>query len=86
MKILNISPALHAGADRFPCVATFDAEIAGTLRLYGLRLLKSPSGRLLTYAPKTSGKRCATFAPDLADQITAAAIAALGGRAAHAAD
>jgi len=82
MKILSIAPAASSGSGRFPCVAVFDAEIGGTLRLYNLRLLRSPDGRHLTYAPSAGGKRCATFAPELAEEITAAATAALGGRAA----
>jgi hypothetical protein len=83
MRILNIAPAAPSGSGRFPCVAVFDAEIGGNVRLYNLRLLRSPDGRHLTYAPSAHGKRCATFAPELAEQLSAAATAALGGRAAN---
>lgn len=83
MRILSITPCSTSSGDRFPCVAKFDVEIGGTLRLYNLRLLRSPDGRYLTYAPSAHGKRCATFMPDLAQEISAAAIAALGGRTAH---
>lgn len=83
MRILSISPCSTSSSDRFPCVAKFDVEIGGTLRLYNLRLLRSPDGRYLTYAPAAHGKRCATFMPDLANELTAAATAALGGRAAY---
>jgi hypothetical protein len=83
MKILSIAPAWSPGTGRYPCVAHFDAEIGGNIRLYNLRLLRSPDGRHLTYAPSAGGKRCATFAPELADALTAAATAALKGRDAN---
>lgn len=78
MKILSITPADRPGGGRFPCVALFDVEIGGTIRLYNLRLLRGADGRFLTYAPNAHGRRCATFAADLAADLTAAATAALG--------
>lgn len=83
MRILSIAPGSPSRGDRFPCIARFDVEIGGSLRIYNLRLLRSPDGRHLVYAPSAQGKRCATFLPDLAQQISAAAIAALGGRTAN---
>lgn len=84
MRILSIVPASDPGDRRFPCVAKFDAEITAEIRMYGLRLLRSPTGKHLSYSPSSGGKRCATFSPNLAEAITAAAIAALhGGRAAN---
>lgn len=83
MRILSIVPASDPGDGRFPCVAKFDAEISADIRMYGLRLLKSPTGKYLSYSPSSGGKRCATFSPDFAETITAAATAAFnGGRAA----
>lgn len=83
MRILSITPRTDPGGGRFHTLAMFDVEIEGAIRLYNLRLLRAPDGRHLIYAPNAHGKRCATFLPELAHQITAAAIAALGGRTAH---
>lgn len=84
MRILSIVPASDPGDGRFPCVAKFDAEITADIRMYGLRLLKSPDGKYLSYSPSGGGKRCATFSPGFAEAITAAATAAFnGGRAAN---
>lgn len=84
MRILSIVPTVDPGDGRFPCVAKFDAEITADIRMYGMRLLKSPDRRYLTYAPSAGAKRCATFSPGFAEAITAAATAAFhGGRAAN---
>ena len=79
MNILSIWPA--AGEKE---LAYFDVEIGPHLRLYGLVLRRTPNGRLRTFAPKVSGKHAASFHPELAEQITAAATAALEGRVANA--
>lgn len=78
MNILSIRPAVGAKE-----LAYFDVEIGPHLRLYGLVLRTSADGRPRTFAPKISGKHAASFHPELADQITAAAVAALEGRAAY---
>jgi hypothetical protein len=84
VRILSIVPCpTYADTERFPCVARFDVEVEGRLRLYNLRLLRAPDGTHLTYAPSAAGKRCATFTPDFAKELTAAAMAALGGRTAN---
>ncbi|MET3523737.1 hypothetical protein [Mesorhizobium abyssinicae] len=73
MKILSIRPLLQgSGAE-----ARFDVEINEHLRLFGL-LLKRTTNGLRTHAPNSCGKHTATFHPVLAEQITAAAVAALG--------
>ncbi|KQT48756.1 hypothetical protein ASG43_07835 [Aureimonas sp. Leaf454] len=75
MKIIAIRPA-YAGAGK-PLLAHFDVELHGSLRLYGLALRKTPDGRLRIIAPNANGKHAATFAPELADEITKAARVAL---------
>lgn len=78
MKILSVRPA--AG----PIVlAHFDLEVSEQLRIYNLALRRTPDGRLRTIAPNAAGKHAATFHPDLAEKISRAAAAALGGLAAH---
>lgn len=58
-------------------IARFDLQLSDDVRLYGLRLMQTPEGRHLTYAPSSGGRRFATFAPAIVDDITAAAIFAL---------
>ncbi|MCK5932082.1 MAG: hypothetical protein KAG89_07900 [Fulvimarina manganoxydans] len=82
MKILAVRPAPRSASGRV--LAFFDVEIGEHLRLYNLALRRTPDGRLRTVAPRTDGKHCATFHPDLANDISAAANVALGGRAANA--
>ncbi|ASP89709.1 hypothetical protein CDO26_37205 (plasmid) [Sinorhizobium meliloti] len=65
-------------------MAYFDIEIGPHLRLFNMVLKIGPDGRPRSYAPKARGKRAASFHPDLAQQITDAAEAALKERAAHA--
>jgi hypothetical protein len=79
MKVISIRPT--AGAKT---LAYFDVEMGEHLRLYNLQLRQTPVG-LRTVAPNACGKHAATFHPTLAEQITAAAAAALnGGHAANA--
>lgn len=58
-------------------VAVYDVEITPYLRLFNILLRKSPDGRLRSFAPKAFGKHSASFHPELAEQMTQAAIAAL---------
>lgn len=74
MRILSIRPTA-GGRD----VASFDVELSPHLRMFNLTLRHGQHGDLRTYAPKAAGKHAASFHPDLADQITRAAVAALGG-------
>lgn len=82
MKILNITPATSNGDGLFRCVAVYDAEI-GAIRINDLRLLRAPDGKLRTYSQNRGRRRCVTFAPELAEQLSVAASAALEGRAAN---
>jgi hypothetical protein len=84
MKILDIRPAPAGAATR--ALARFDAEVGGHLRLYNLSLRIAGDGRHWIVAPNACGKHAASFHPDLASAITAAAVAALesaGGRKPH---
>ncbi|APO75108.1 hypothetical protein AM571_CH02299 [Rhizobium etli 8C-3] len=77
MEIHNLRPA--AGRNER---AIFDVQIGPHLRLYSLTLKEGPDGRLRTFAPKAFGKHAASFHPELAQQITNAAVAAMNGGAA----
>lgn len=76
MKILSIRRLQAPGAE-----ARFDVEINEHLRLFGLLLKRARNGALRTYAPNNCGKHVASFHPDLASKITAAAVAALEAEA-----
>jgi hypothetical protein len=55
-------------------VASFDAQITDDILICGMRLLRAPDGRFLSYAPTAlGGRRSVTLAPPLADAITKAA-------------
>lgn len=74
MIIQNLTPAAHPGGGTMTLVATFDLQITGDIRICGMRLLRAPDGRMLTYAPTAlGGRRSVTFAPSTAAEITAAA-------------
>ena len=81
MKVLSLKPAANSGGGSVKVVATFDLELSDSVRLYGLRLMRGPDGRYLTYAPNgNGGRRLATFSPALASEITTAAINELEGQ------
>jgi hypothetical protein len=75
VKILQIR-ALRSGKD----IATFDVAITEHLRLFNLTLRRNEQGALRSHSPKACGKHVASFHPELSEKITAAAVAALGGR------
>jgi hypothetical protein len=78
MKILTFEPAASRGGGT-ETLAVFDLELTDEVRIYGLRLVEH-RGRRLTYAPNgNGGRRLATFAPALAERITAIAIHQLEG-------
>jgi hypothetical protein len=63
-------------------VAYFDLELSSEVKIYGLKLMETPDGRRLSYAPNgNGGRRLATFAPALAAAITEAAAVKLRGQA-----
>ncbi|TWF49637.1 hypothetical protein [Neorhizobium alkalisoli] len=74
MKIENLQPAAHPGGGTMALVATFDLQITGDVRICGMRLLRAPDGRMLTYAPTAvGGRRSVTFSPATTAAITEAA-------------
>jgi hypothetical protein len=77
LKILSIAPSFYGGSGSVREIARFDLQLSDDVKLYGLRLMETPEGRHLTYAPSSGGRRFATFAPSLVDDITASATSAL---------
>lgn len=59
-------------------LARFTVDLDG-VRIFGLLLRELPDGSRRTVAPNLGGQHVATFRRDLAEQITAAASAALYG-------
>lgn len=78
MEILNLRPAWRPQDE-----ALFDVQIGPSLRLNNLALRQLHNGHYRIIAPKTAGTRSATFAPQLAIEITDAVLAKLGGHKAH---
>ncbi|MBN9029107.1 MAG: hypothetical protein J0I23_04820 [Rhizobiales bacterium] len=79
MQVINIR---RSGRPREAVI--FDIQIGDHLRLYNLSLRECGNGYRVI-APNAFGKHSATFTPTLAEQITRAAVAAIGGRRADAA-
>lgn len=79
MQILSIRPATRPRDS-----AVFDVQVGDGLRLYNLALRSVGGGRWRVVAPNAYGKHAATFAPELAKEITAAALSAMGGHKAYA--
>jgi DNA-binding cell septation regulator SpoVG len=74
MQILSIRPA-PPGTGR--TIALFDIALTDELRVYDVRLIQTEDGRYLSYAPNSHGRRVATFAPRLANEISRVASTAL---------
>lgn len=77
--ILSIRPAYGSGRN----IARFDVEIGGSIRLYGLLLREFPDGARRIAGPQSDGRHFATFLPEIASEITAAASLALEGQHAN---
>ncbi len=77
MEILQVRPPTRPRD-----VAMFDVQIGPHLRLYNL-ILRAAGDGFRVIAPSAFGKHSATFTPELAAQITKAAVAAMGGRKAN---
>lgn len=80
MKILRMDRARHVTSGNMKTIAFFDLEFDDRIRFYGMRLIEAPTGKRFSYAPSSGGQRLATFAPDLAAEITALAISSYEGR------
>ncbi|REF89609.1 hypothetical protein DES32_0836 [Methylovirgula ligni] len=72
MKLLSIERA-RGGSAGVRDIAKFSVQITDDLRLVGVRLVETDSGRRLVYAPSAGGSRCATFSTELAKALTALA-------------
>jgi hypothetical protein len=75
MEILNIRPATDNG-HRIKQIAVFDLQLLPDCRLFGLRLMQAPDGNRFVYGPQARGHRAATFANELAIEITREAVTA----------
>jgi hypothetical protein len=76
MQVLDLKPAVDPGGREMAHVATFDLALSDDVKIYGMRLLRTPQGNYVSYAPTAlGGRRSATFARPLAEAITTAAIA-----------
>ena len=74
MRITRLDQVHIVTSGSMRTIAYFDVELSPEIKLYGMRLLEAPSGKRISYAPSSGGRRFATFAPDLAASITDAAI------------
>ncbi|RWO53699.1 hypothetical protein [Mesorhizobium sp.] len=74
MHILSIKPEPPGLGG---VIARFDIALSDELRLFGLRLTERAAGGHAVYAANTMGRRSATFSPNLVEQISRAALAAL---------
>jgi hypothetical protein len=74
MRVTEIQRITPQTGKALRVLATFDLELSSDVRLFGLRLMRAPDGRLLVYAPSANGgRRTATFSPSMAAAITLAA-------------
>ena len=73
MRLLRIEPCRQVSSGGMTTIAFFDVEITDDIRFFGMRLIEAPSGKRVSYAPSSGGRRFATFAPALAERITALA-------------
>ena len=66
--------AANSGGGTMKVVALFDLQATADIRLHGMRLLRAPDGRFLTYAADVhGGRRSVTFSPETTAEITQAA-------------
>jgi len=78
MEILNLRPPYRPQDE-----VNFDLQIGPHLRIFNLALRRLPSGHFRILAPNAYGKHSATFAPELATEITDAVRAAMRGKPAN---
>lgn len=76
MKIIDIWPAREGSSS----LAKFDLELTEQVRIFGLHLKRNDKGQLRIFAPKSGGQHAASFNPEISEEITRAAIAALEGK------
>ena len=73
MRILYLHPTREQRAGTV-CIASVDVELNDDVRLYGLRLMRLADGHYMIYSPQSGQRRTATFSPELAAQLTEAAV------------
>jgi hypothetical protein len=73
MQIISLWPATEPGST----LARFDIEVVDGLRLCGLRLTQNDRGQYRTVPPRMGTRRSVSFLPDVATEITGAAVARL---------
>ncbi len=76
MRIIDIWPMREG----YSSIAKFDLELNPQVRIFGLHLKRNDDGRMRVFAPKSGGRHAASFRPEISEQITSAAIAALEGK------
>lgn len=70
MKVTDIHRTTPQPGKAVRAVAMFDLEMSDDLRIFGLKLMEAPDGRLLIYAPSANGgRRLATFSTALSAKI-----------------
>ncbi|WP_028748012.1 hypothetical protein [Rhizobium mesoamericanum] len=74
MEIVNLRPPYRPQDE-----ALFDLQFGPNLRIFNLALRRFSDGRYRVLAPNAFGKHSASFTPELAIEITKAALAAMGG-------
>jgi hypothetical protein len=77
LRILALRPDRYSDG-RNRTLALIDVELTPDVRIYNLRLIENGHGQHRVFAPNAHGARVATFAPAFADELTKAAVAALG--------
>lgn len=75
MNIISYWPAPEGGRTK----AHFDIEIMEGLRICGLKLVVNEQGQYRTIAPQLGTRRTVTMLPEVATQITGAAVARMKG-------
>lgn len=81
MKVSNLQRVCRQGSGDTTFIATFDLELSDHVRMFGLRLMEARNGKKLVYSPNgNGGRRLATFSPELAAEITKAAMTKLEGQ------
>lgn len=75
MNVISYWPAPEGGRTK----AHFDIEIMEGLQICGLKLVVNEQGQFRTIAPQLGTRRTVTMLPEIATQITGAAVARMRG-------
>lgn len=80
MRIISLFPECDAGNGSVKTLARFSVDI-GPLTLHHMSLKQKPDGAFRVTSPNLRGTNVVTISPDLAEQISAAALTAWRARA-----